>query len=62
MVTSIKPLALIAQEIAGDKVSVENLLPVKASPHDYPLRVSDIRRLQDADLVLWVGPSLETFL
>lgn len=62
VVTSIKPLALIAQEIAGDKVSVENLLPVKASPHDYPLRVSDIRRLQDADLVLWVGPSLETFL
>lgn len=62
VVTSIKPLALIAKEIAGDKASVENLLPVKASPHDYPLRVSDIRRLRDADLVLWVGPNLETFL
>ena len=62
VLTSIKPLALIAGEVVGDKASVETLLPVKASPHDYPLRVSDIRRLQQADLVLWVGPSLEAFL
>ena len=62
VLTSIKPLALIAREVVGDKASVETLLPVKASPHDYPLRVSDIRRLQRADLVLWVGPNLEAFL
>src|SRR5690606_3231442 len=38
------------------------LLPIAGSPHDYPLKVSDVRRLQEVDLILWVGPELETFL
>ncbi len=62
VLASIKPLALIANEVAGGKATVETLLPIKASPHDYPLRVSDVRRLQQADVVLWVGPELEVFL
>lgn len=62
VVASIKPLALIAQEVVGDQGVVEILLPTAASPHDYPLKVSDIRRLQEADLVLWIGPELEAFL
>jgi zinc transport system substrate-binding protein len=62
VVASIKPLALIAQEVVGDKAKVETLLPVTASPHDYPLKVSDHMRLHRADVVLWVGPELESFL
>lgn len=62
LLASIKPLALIAQEVAGDKAQVDTLLPVTASPHDYPLKMSDHRRLRDADLILWVGPELESFL
>lgn len=62
LLASIKPLALIAQELAGDEVEVDTLLPVTASPHDYPLRMSDHRRLREADLLLWVGPELESFL
>lgn len=62
VLASIKPLALIAQEIAGDAVVVETLLPITASAHDYPLKMSDHRRLRDADLVLWVGAELEGFL
>lgn len=62
ILASIKPLALIAQEVAGDKAQVDTLLPITASPHDYPLKMSDHRRLHDADLVLWVGPQLESFL
>lgn len=62
VVASIKPLALIAQEIAGDQAEVTTLLPITASPHDYPLKMSDHKRLRAADLVLWVGPELESFL
>ncbi|MQX37077.1 zinc ABC transporter substrate-binding protein ZnuA [Roseospira navarrensis] len=32
------------------------------SPHTYSLRPSDAQALQDAALVVWVGPELETFL
>ena len=62
VLSSIKPLTLIAQEIAGDSAAVDTLLPITASPHDYPLKVSDYTRLQKADVVLWVGPELESFL
>jgi zinc transport system substrate-binding protein len=62
ILASIKPLALIAQEVAGDEADVITLLPITASPHDYPLKMSDHKRLRAADLVLWVGPELESFL
>ncbi|MDA0304955.1 MAG: zinc ABC transporter substrate-binding protein [Proteobacteria bacterium] len=32
------------------------------SPHAYSLKPSDARRLNNADLVFWVGPGLEGFL
>lgn len=62
VVTSIKPLALIARAVVGEGGRVSHLLPPSASPHDYPLKVSDMQRLTGADLVVWVGEDLETFL
>ena len=62
VVASIKPLALIAEEIVGDHADVMTLLPITASPHDYPLKMSDHRKLRRADLVLWIGPEMESFL
>ena len=62
VLVSIKPLALIAQEVAGDLAEIDTLLPITASAHDYPLKMSDHRRLREADLVIWVGAELESFL
>lgn len=62
VLSSIKPLSLIAQEIAGTAAELDTLLPITASPHDYPLKMSDYARLNRADIVLWVGPELEGFL
>lgn len=62
VVTSIKPLTLILQEIGGDKIQIEQLIPDQASHHDYPLKMSDHRRLHQADLIVWIGADLESFL
>lgn len=62
VLASIKPLALIAQAVVGERMKVDTLLPITASPHDYPLKMSDHLRLQQAAVVLWVGPELESFL
>ncbi|MFP5414759.1 MAG: zinc ABC transporter substrate-binding protein [Gammaproteobacteria bacterium] len=62
VVATIKPLALIARDVAGDFAEVEQLLPDGASPHEYALRVSDRRLLDAADVVFWVGPALEPYL
>jgi zinc transport system substrate-binding protein len=62
VLSSLKPLTLIAQEVAGESADVDTLLPVTASHHDYPLKVSDYARIQRADIFLWIGPELESFL
>ena len=62
VVTSIKPLQLLAIAVGGSQVDVQVLLDPRGSPHDYQLRPSDRARLDSADIVLWVGPRLEHFL
>ena len=62
IVTSIKPLQLIAQAIQGDHGQVHNLLPPGSSPHSFSLRPSDRRLLVQADLFYWIGPDMENFL
>ncbi|MEY4922536.1 MAG: hypothetical protein RLY17_1253 [Pseudomonadota bacterium] len=62
VITSIRPLGFIASAITDGVTSTEVLLPDGASPHDYALRPSDVQRLRSAELVIWVGPEMETFL
>lgn len=62
VLTSIKPLQLIAAAVQQGAGSPEVLLPPGASPHHFALRPSDVRRVADVDLLYWVGPDLEGFL
>jgi zinc transport system substrate-binding protein len=62
LVTSNKPLALIAQEIVGNYGEVVSLLKAGQSPHDFSLRISDRKRLADADLLIWIGAGMEPYL
>ena len=62
VLTSIKPLQLIALAVGGDAIRVDALLAPQFSPHDYQLRPSDRAKLGDADVIFWIGPQLEAFL
>jgi len=62
VVASLKPLADLAAGVLGDPDQVGLLLPGGASPHSFSLRPSQMRTLARADLVIWVGPVLESFL
>ncbi|WP_020208659.1 zinc ABC transporter substrate-binding protein [Gilvimarinus chinensis] len=62
VLASIKPLALIASELVAPDDRVSALLPPGVSPHAYAMRVSDRRALDQADVIVWVGPELESFL
>nr|2XH8_A Chain A, ZINC ABC TRANSPORTER, PERIPLASMIC ZINC-BINDING PROTEIN [Salmonella enterica subsp. enterica serovar Typhimurium] len=62
VVASLKPLGFIASAIADGVTDTQVLLPDGASEHDYSLRPSDVKRLQGADLVVWVGPEMEAFM
>lgn len=56
-------LAEVAARVGGDRVRVSDLTPSGAEPHDIELSTDDIDRVEDADLVLYLGggfqPGLE---
>ncbi|EGU37092.1 zinc ABC transporter-binding protein ZnuA [Vibrio sp. N418] len=62
VLTSIKPIQMITQELMIDVGQPEVLLNSNASPHDYALRPSDVKKVASADLVIWFGHDLEPFL
>ncbi|RON22017.1 zinc ABC transporter substrate-binding protein [Pseudomonas brassicacearum] len=62
VLTTIKPLQLIAAAVQDGVAIPEVLLPPGASPHNYALRPSDVRKVQSVDLLYWIGPAMEGFL
>lgn len=62
IVTSIKPVSMVVTAIAGDHAKIEQIVSSTASPHDFALRPSDLRKIDQADTVVWVGEALERFL
>lgn len=59
VLATIRPLALIAEAVGGERVSVTVLLPPGTSPHHFSLRPSQRQQVEAADLVFWGGPALE---
>lgn len=62
VLTSIKPLQLIAAAVQDGVGTPDVLLPPGASPHHYALRPSDVRKVAQVDLLYWIGPDMEGFL
>ena len=62
IVTSIHPITLITTAITGDHANIKPLLDQQASPHDFTLKPSHLKLLEQADLVVWTGPALEHFM
>ena len=63
IVSSIKPLHSIVSNVVGDDNSVDLLLDGSYSPHNFQLKPSHIKILQNADVIFYIDDSsLETFL
>ncbi len=62
VVTSLAQLGGIAQAVGGENVRVTVLIGPQDSPHTHTLTPGDARALQEADVVMWVGKNLESFL
>lgn len=61
--TSINPLGLMLSELTqGTSAQITVLIPANQSSHDFSLKPKDIMRLEQAHLIIWIGPELESFL
>lgn len=54
IVTDIAPVSALLRDVTG--APPRQILPDAVSPHDFALRPSDMRLLQEADLIVWLGP------
>jgi len=62
VVASTTFLADIAQNVAGDRLQVESLLPVGADPHSYQPIPQDVAKVANSDLLIINGADYEHFL
>ena len=62
IVASIRPLQWLVEALAPPGAYVQALLPKGQSAHDYALRPADVVSVQNSDLLVWVGPSMEPWL
>ena len=59
VITTFTVIADIAQNVAGDKAVVESITKPDAEIHNYQVTPGDIRKAQDADLIIYNGLNLE---
>lgn len=59
VITSIKPLAIIAQSALGNSANVDFILPPGRSPHDAVPTISAVKKLNTADKIVWIGSNFE---
>ncbi|WGR63357.1 zinc ABC transporter substrate-binding protein (plasmid) [Paracoccus ferrooxidans] len=62
VVTDIPVVGALVQQVMGELGQPEILLQAGGDPHDYQLRPSQARSVQDAGLLIWVGPELTPWL
>lgn len=62
VVVSFKFVGFIVFVIVDGVIEIEVLFFDGVLEYDYLLRLSDVKRLQNADLVVWVGSEMEAFM
>ena len=62
VVASIKPVHSLVSGVMQGVGTPDLLVDGAGSPHNYALKPSQARQLQEADIVFWVGHDLEAFL
>lgn len=55
-------LADIAQNVAGNRLKVESLIPLGTDPHGFEPTPADVRRVADSQVLIVNGAGLEEFL
>lgn len=62
VLASTSVLADIAQNVAGDRVQVQSLLPLGTDPHAYQAAPTDVAKISESDLLILNGLEYEHFI
>lgn len=62
VLASIKPVQALVKMVMGNLGTPGVIMPATASPHMFTLKPSQAKMLESAEVVFWIGPTLETTL
>ncbi|HEU4866325.1 MAG TPA: metal ABC transporter substrate-binding protein [Actinomycetota bacterium] len=62
VVTAFYPLTYIASAVAGDEADVSSVTPAGVEPHDIELTAAQVRRVSEADLLVYIGQGFQPAL
>ena len=62
IVTTIRPLQLIAEAIVQEYGVVTSIVSGQQSPHQFTMSPNDRRALAEADMLIWIGADFEIYL
>jgi zinc transport system substrate-binding protein len=62
VVSTIQPINSLVNAVIGNTGKTISLIPAKTSPHEYKLKPSDTKKLQNANIIFFVSDHLETSL
>ena len=62
IITSVKPLHSIVDAISTNSDQVELLVTTNQSPHDYQLKPSQLKAMQNANIIFYFDDNFETFM
>ena len=60
VITTIKPIESLVNAVIGDTGKTVSLIPPEISPHEFRLKPSDVRILQNSNIVFYISSHLET--
>ena len=62
VVVSFNPLKEFAEEIGKDKIEVKTVVPEGVEPHDFEPKIKDMQNISDANLFIYSGFGMETWV
>ncbi|MEX0789768.1 MAG: metal ABC transporter substrate-binding protein [Actinomycetota bacterium] len=62
IITAFYPLTFVAASVAGDEADVGSITPAGVEPHDLELTAAQVRRVSDADLLIYIGQGFQPAL
>ncbi len=60
IITTIQPITSLVSGVIGNTGKTISLIPTEISPHEYKLKPSDIKKLQNGNIIFYVSDHLET--
>ena len=62
IITTIKPVYSLVKEIVGNEKAIVLLVEGQQSPHDYQVKPSQLKKINNAKIIFYVSPKIELFI